>query len=64
MKLELSNNGDYAVHVELTEVAGHDKMYALRFLTSLNSAKDPEEQQQKFIMFLTQEELTKFKNFL
>lgn len=64
MKLELSNNGDYAVHVELTEVAGHDKMYALRFLTSLQSAKNPDEQQQKFIMFLSQAELNKFRAFL
>lgn len=64
-KLQLSDNSGYKVFAELIppSVEGMDKI-TVRFTTQYDGAKEPEEEQVKFEMALTVDELARFKNFL
>jgi hypothetical protein len=64
MKVTVSDNGDYSVHAELTEVISSKKTYALKFSSKLKGAKDSDEEQQKFIMFLSEDERKVLKDLL
>lgn len=64
MKQLISKNGGYKVYADLSEVGSNSNSYALKFFTEWADAHDKEQSQQKFIMFLTQEELQNFKNML
>lgn len=63
MKQLISENAGYKVFAELTEVVNPKGQFALRFLTEWDDATNPEPQQ-KFIMFVTKDELQKLKEMM
>lgn len=57
MKQLISKNGNYIVYADLSPLDTPSGSYALSFFTQLDNSENPTEQQQKFIMFLTESEL-------
>ena len=58
MRQLISKNGDYSVYADLSPIDTPAGSYALSFLTQLDNSANPAEQQQKFVMFLTESELS------
>ena len=63
MKKLISQNGAYKVYAEIDKVSTNDGKSHLKFLTEYDDAKVVD-QQQKFIMFLTEDERKTLKDLL
>jgi len=64
MKTLISNTNGYEVLVELDKNAYNIGKQSVIFYTRWNDAKNPDELQKKFEMFLTDSELKKLKDLL
>ncbi len=63
MKTTISDNGNYKLSVEVSQVKT-DGNYCVRFVSDFLGSKNPDQSQTKFEMFLTEDQLKKFRNSL
>ena len=64
MKNLISENGGYKVYAEVNQFSNSHQDVELKFVTSYDSAKNPEEEQVKFKMILTPEQRRVLKELL
>ena len=64
MKMLLSNNGGYKMYVETRQFLNSKDSVQLRFLSTFDGSKNPEEEQVKFEIILTEEQRKQLKELL
>lgn len=64
MKTQISDSGDYKVFVEVNEYLRSNGNVHVKFLTKWEKAKNPEEEQTKFQMILSPQELENLRSLL